>query len=291
MRFAFSNIDGLISAALVEDSTSFDATTDALISSEHVAEASIISKSNGIVSGLEVSEFVFKKMDNSLDYSYKATDGDKVVEYQPVATIKGSFASILKGERTALNFLQRMSGISTLVSKYVDAVSGTNAKIVDTRKTLPGHRILDKYAVKIGGGGNHRINLSDGILIKDNHINFLKNNGYSLSEIINKARSNAGFGLKIEIEVETYKDAVNSVKSGADIVLLDNMPLDEMEKTVSYLRTIDKNVIIEASGGIGLNNVSNIAKTGVDIISVGALTHSVIAHDFSLISSCEDFTE
>ncbi|MQG46757.1 MAG: carboxylating nicotinate-nucleotide diphosphorylase, partial [SAR202 cluster bacterium] len=218
-------------------------------------------------------------------------DGDRVKEYQPVATIKGSFSSILKGERTALNFLQRMSGISTLVSKYVDAVSGTNAKIVDTRKTLPGHRILDKYAVKIGGGDNHRINLSDGILIKDNHINFLKNNGYSLSEIINKARLNAGFGLKIEIEVETYKDAVNSVKSGADIVLLDNMPLDEMEKTVNDLRTIDKNVLIEASGGIGLNNVSNIAKTGVDIISVGALTHSVIAHDFSLISSCEYFTE
>ena len=290
MRFAFSNIDGLISAALGEDSTSFDATTNALISSEHVANASIISKSNGIVSGLEVAELVFKKMDNSLDYSYKSTDGDRVNEYQPVATVKGSFVSILKGERTALNFLQRMSGISTLASKYVDAVSGTKAKIVDTRKTLPGHRILDKYAVKIGGGYNHRINLSDGILIKDNHINFLKKNGNSISEIINKARSNAGFGLKIEIEVETYKDAVDSVNSGADIVLLDNMPLAEMEKTVSDLRSIDKNVLIEASGGIDLNNVSKIAETGVDIISVGALTHSVIAHDFSLISSCEDFT-
>ena len=285
MRFAFQNIDSLISEALVEDCISFDATTDALISSEHVAGASIISKSNGIVSGLEVSELVFKKMDNSLDYSYKVTDGDRVKEYQPVATIRGSFASILKGERTALNFLQRMSGISTMTSKYVEAVVGTKAKIVDTRKTLPGHRILDKYAVKIGGGNNHRINLSDGVLIKDNHISFLKKNGYSLLEIINKARSNAGFGLKIEIEVETYQDAVNSVKSGVDIVLLDNMELGEMKKTVTDLRTIDKNVLIEASGGIKLNNVRNIAETGVDIISVGALTHSVIAHDFSLISS------
>ena len=291
MRFAFQNIDDLISAAFVEDFTSFDATTTALISPEHIAEASIISKSNGIVSGLEVAELVFKKMDNSLDYSSKVTDGDRVKEYQPVATIRGSFASILKGERTALNFLQRMSGISTLTSKYVEAVTGTKAKIVDTRKTLPGHRILDKYSVKMGGGNNHRINLSDGILIKDNHISFLKKNGYSLSEIIKKARSNAGFGLKIEIEVETFQDAVDSVKSGVDIVLLDNMELAEMEKTVTNLRTIGKNILIEASGGINLNNVMNIAETGVDIISVGALTHSVITHDFSLISSFEDFAQ
>ena len=269
----------VIDRALEEDSISADVTTSVLIPSHLQARASLIPKEPGILSGLDVVAATFKRVNPDLVFTQKLVDGERVQGGEVVATISGSMASILTAERTALNFLQRMSGIATLTDLYVKAVDGTTASIADTRKTAPGLRLLDKYSVSIGGGRNHRMNLTDGVLIKDNHLAALSGEGVSLSQAIKRARTKAPHTVKIEVEVETVEAALDATAAGADIVMLDNMSPAEMRKAVDQ---ISGKCFVEASGNITLENVAEVAQSGVDIISVGALTHSVRALDISL---------
>ena len=236
-------------------------------------------KEAGVLAGLKVAAAVFRRVDPELVFVQRLLDGDRVEGGEAVATISGSMASILTAERTALNFLQRMSGIATLTRQYVEVVEGTTASITDTRKTAPGLRLLDKYAVSIGGGRNHRMNLADGVLIKDNHLAALQGEGISLSQAIKRARRRAPHTIKIEVEVESVEAAVAASSAGADIVMLDNMSPHDMRIAVDQ---IGAGSTVEASGGITLENVADVANSGVDIISVGALTHSPRAMDISL---------
>ena len=281
-KISLNQIKSLIDISLDEDSYLDDITSKNLIDRDHISNAYIISKSDGILCGVDVLELIFKKVDSHIEIGKNFFDGDKINNSDVVVTLNGSLLSILSAERTVLNFIQRMSGISTITSKYVNLISESNSKIYDTRKTLPGHRILDKYAVSIGGGMNHRINLSDGILIKDTHVDYLKIKGYSIEKIIKKIKSSTNSGIRIEIEVESLEDAVSAAKSNVDIIMLDNMNLDLLKKTIKSIKEISEDILIEVSGGININNIRSISKTGVDIISIGALTHSVISHDFSL---------
>ena len=273
------DLEIIIDRALEEDSISADVTTSALIPSHLRARASLIPKEPGILSGLDVVSATFKRVNPDLVFAQKLVDGDRVQGGEVVATISGSMASILTAERTALNFLQRMSGIATLTDLYVKAVDGTTASIADTRKTAPGLRLLDKYSVSIGGGRNHRMNLTDGVLIKDNHLAALSGEGVSLIQAIKRARTKAPHTVKIEVEVETVEAALDATAAGADIVMLDNMSPAEMRNAVDQ---ISAECFVEASGNITLENVAEVAQSGVDIISVGALTHSVRALDISL---------
>jgi len=281
-KISLNQIKSLIDISLDEDSYLDDITSKNLIDRDHISNAYIISKSDGILCGVDVLELIFKKVDSHIEIGKNFFDGDKINNSDVVVTLNGSLLSILSAERTVLNFIQRMTGISTITSKYVNLISDSNSKIYDTRKTLPGHRILDKYAVSIGGGMNHRINLSDGILIKDTHVDYLKIKGYSIEKIIKKIKSSINSGIRIEIEVESLEDAVSAAKSNVDIIMLDNMNLDLLKKTIKSIKEISEDILIEVSGGININNIRSISKTGVDIISIGALTHSVISHDFSL---------
>lgn len=269
----------LVDRALTEDWAWGDVTTQALIPSDAEGKASILAKSAGILAGVEVAQLVFARVDPSLSFKALLHDGDKLKRGAKIAAIAGKVSSILRGERVALNFMQRLSGIATETNRYVDAVQGTGARIVDTRKTTPGLRILEKYAVRAGGGHNHRGHLGDGILIKDNHLAALRARGMDLKAIIALARNNAPHTLKIEVEVTTVEEALEAVEAGADIVMLDNMSVDEMRRAV---KSVGGRVLLEASGGITLDNVRRVAETGVDLISVGALTHSVKALDISL---------
>lgn len=282
MKFSFDQITELVEMSLKEDSFLDDLTSRSLIDKNYTADVSIISKSEGILSGIDVLEFVFRKMDPNIVILKKFSDGDKINKSDVIATLNGSLISILSAERTALNFIQRMTGISTITSEYVKLISNYNTKIFDTRKTVPGHRILDKYSVSIGGGVNHRKNLSDGILIKDTHIDHLKSKGYSIEKIIDKIKLSIRSNLKIEIEVESLDDAISAAKSQVDIIMLDNMGINLLKETVKSVRDISKNILIEVSGGVNKQNVKAISETGVDIISIGSLTHSVNSHDFSL---------
>ena len=273
----------VVANALEEDAAFNDATTLATIGdSDTRATAQLVAKQPGTIAGIQVAEETFRALDPHASFNPHLTDGDPVEPGSNIATITGNAAAILSAERTALNLLQRMSGIATLTAKYVDAVKGTNATIVDTRKTAPGLRLLDKYSVLTGGGGNHRMSLADCILIKDNHIAAMQQQGMTIGHIVRQARANAPFSIKIEIEVENIPDAIDAMKAGADIVMLDNMPPETMRQAVLQ-RTGD--TLLEASGNINLTTVRQIAQTGVDIISVGELTHSVPALDISL-----DFT-
>ena len=282
MKFSFDQITELVEMSLKEDSFLDDVTSRSLIDKNYTADVSIISKSEGILSGIDVLEFVFRKMDPNIVILKKFSDGDKINKSDVIATLNGSLISILSAERTALNFIQRMTGISTITSEDVKVISKYNTKIFDTRKTVPGHRILDKYSVSIGGGVNHRKNLSDGILIKDTHIDHLKSKGYSIEKIIDKIKLSIRSNLKIEIEVESLDDAISAAKSQVDIIMLDNMGINLLKETVKSVRDISKNILIEVSGGVNKQNVKAISETGVDIISIGSLTHSVNSHDFSL---------
>ena len=272
-------LDATIDRALAEDSAGGDITTAALIPAHLEARASLVPGEAGVLAGLEVAAAVFRRVDPDLVFVQRLLDGDHVEGGEPVATVSGSMASILSAERTALNFLQRMSGIATLTSKYVKAVEGTTASIADTRKTAPGLRSLDKYAVSVGGGRNHRMNLADGVLIKDNHLAALQAEGVSLSQAIKRARLRAPHTVKIEVEVESVEAAVAASAAGADIVLLDNMSPTDMRSAVDQ---ISVGCTVGASGGITLENVADVAQSGVDIISIGALTHSPSAMDISL---------
>jgi nicotinate-nucleotide pyrophosphorylase (carboxylating) len=274
-------VDQLVDNALNEDLSYGDPTTDILINDELRGKAAILAKSSGILCGSYVVTRVFNKVDPSLEIKWVISDGDFFVgaDEQLVAEISGSISSILKAERTAINFLQHLSGIATETKAYVDAVSEYKSKILDTRKTVPGLRQLQKYAVGVGGGKNHRKNLSDGILIKDNHVNILAKNGFDLNSIILKALENSPNNLKVEVEVSTLAEVGIALNAGADIIMLDNMEINQIKEAV---KIINGKAITEASGGINLENVSSVAQTGVDFISVGALTHSVYALDYSL---------
>ncbi len=273
------DLEATIDRALAEDLGSGDATTSALVPPGLMASASFVAKSDGVLAGIGVALAVMKRVDPSLHTVAKLADGDALEGGETLATVSGPMASILMAERTALNFIQRTCGIASLTARYVKAIEGTGAVIVDTRKTAPGLRALDKYAVVIGGGRNHRRNLSDGVLIKDNHIAALRKDGLSLDQIVSRARANAPHTVKIEIEVETVADAQVAVEAGADIIMLDNMSVTEMRKAVILAKG---KCLVEASGGITLSNVAEVAKTGVDLISIGALTHSVQAMDIAL---------
>ena len=273
------NLDVFIDRALEEDSVGADVTTNSLIPHHLEARAFLVPKEPGILAGLEVAAETFRRVDPNLVYTQKLLDGDRVEGGEIVATISGSMASILTAERTALNFIQRMSGIATLTDQYIQAVEGTSSSITDTRKTVPGLRLLDKYAVSIGGGRNHRMSLADGVLIKDNHLAALQAEGIDLAQAIKRARARAPHTVKIEVEVESIEAAIAATNAGADIVMLDNMSPADMRTAVDQIAA---HCTVEASGGITLANVAEVAQSGVDIISIGALTHSPRALDISL---------
>ncbi len=272
-------MDNIIDIALAEDISHGDITSEALIPPELQGKASMLVKARGILAGGEVAKRVFLKVDPSLKVELLIKDGAKVKPGDIVATASGRVTSILKAERVALNFLTRLSGIASQTAQYIAQTHGFVVSITDTRKTTPGLRLLEKYAVRIGGGRNHRFHLGDGILIKDNHLAALRALGMSLKEIVVKAKQNAPKNLKVEVEVSTTQEAMEAVEAGADIIMLDNMSTEEMRHVVSL---IPSHIKIEASGGITLANVRAVAMSGVNTISIGALTHSPQALDISL---------
>jgi nicotinate-nucleotide pyrophosphorylase (carboxylating) len=272
-------VERIVGEALAEDVASGDVTTETLALSELEGKAFILVKRDGVLAGIDMAKEVFRRVDTSLHFMALVKDGAKVRKGDVVATVEGKVASILKAERTALNFLQHLSGIATETARYVDAVSGTKAIITDTRKTIPGLRLLEKYAVRAGGGHNHRLNLGDGVLIKDNHLVALRSSGVGLGEAVKKARKRAPRAMKVEVEVESVKQAQEALSAGADIIMLDNMNVKDMRRVV---KLVQGRALLEASGGITLDNVRSVAEAGVDLISVGALTHSAKALDISL---------
>ena len=271
----FSPIQSMVRLALAEDMGPGDATTRAVVDPQTPGEAILIAREKMVLAGMAVFKRTFLEVDPTLTFVARYKDGDAVPEGSTVCRIKGRLAPILSGERTALNFLQRMSGIATLTRRYVKEIEGTKAKILDTRKTAPGLRWCDKYAVKTGGGQNHRFGLFDGILIKDNHIAAAG----SIEKAVSKAKKGSAHTLKIEVEVEDLSGVKEACLAGADIILLDNMTPLEMKEAVGL---INGAALVEASGSVTLDTVKEIASTGVDFISVGALTHSPAAADFSL---------
>ncbi len=274
-----AQIEEIVDRALAEDLGWGDATTKALIPSDQRGIASIMAKEEGILAGIDIAKKVFQRVDPALKVDVFIADGSQINPGSIIAKVKGNVASILKAERVALNFLQRLSGIASETNRYVKAVEGLPVRIMDTRKTTPGLRSMEKYAVRVGGGQNHRMSLGDGILIKDNHIAALRSSGLSLKEIMVKARENAPKGLKVEVEVSTLQEGLEAAEAGADIIMLDNMNLGDMRQVVKSIQT---RALIEASGGITLSKVRAVAETGADFISIGALTHSVKALDISL---------
>lgn len=274
-----AEVTALIQLALREDAASEDITTTALIPDDMAARAEMQVKTNGVIAGLPIAAAVFQAVDETLVFTSLVTEGDTVHAGDRVARISGPSGSILRAERVALNFTQRLSGIASLTRRYVDAVAGTPARIWDTRKTTPGLRELEKYAVLQGGGENHRGSLSQAVLIKDNHLAALASRGIGLAAAVSQARQNVAPGTVIEVEVTNLDGARTAAAAGADVILLDNMTPDAMRVVVSEL---GGRVKLEASGGISLDSVRAVAQTGVDIISVGALTHSVPALDISL---------
>lgn len=265
--------------ALAEDLDWGDITTETLIPETQQGKASIVAKAEGIIAGTEIARQVFLKVDPELKVDITIEDGANVKPGDTIAKIEGKIVSILKAERVALNFLQHLSGIASETARYVKAVKGSPTQIADTRKTIPGLRVLQKYAVSVGGGRNHRMHLGDAILVKDNHLTILRSQGMTINEIIANVRQETSGKLKIEIEVKTPQEAAEAAEAGADIIMLDNMNLDDMRQAV---RLIKGRATIEASGGITLNTIQAVSETGVDLISVGALTHSPKALDINL---------
>lgn len=263
----------IVARALREDLGSGDVTTEALVEPDQTGRAVIRTKEPCVLAGLPVAELAFKLLDESILFEPQAREGELLAKGQVIAELQGSLRTILTGERTALNFLQRLSGIATLTARYVEAVQGFSAQITDTRKTAPGLRITDKYAVQIGGGRNHRMGLYDGVLIKDNHIRAAGGIAAAI------ARIRPHIPTTIEVEVSNLKEFKEALQAGADMIMLDNMSLDEMRQAV---REAKGRALLEASGGVTLENVRAVAATGVNFISVGALTHSSKAIDMHL---------
>jgi nicotinate-nucleotide pyrophosphorylase (carboxylating) len=273
MAVAADALERFVDAALAEDVGSGDVTTDATVDAGAVGTADLVTRSPGVVSGLEAAEAVFRALDPGIEFERLVEEGQVLESPASVARVTGSLRAILTGERVALNLLGRLSGIATLTRRYVDAVAGTGVAILDTRKTTPGIRVLEKSAVVSGGGQNHRFGLDDGVLVKDNH---LRAAGSVPAAV---ARLRAATHLPIEVECDTLEQVREAVAAGADAILLDNMGLDELRAAVAV---VDGRARLEASGGVTLDTVRDIAETGVDEISVGALTHSAPSLDVSL---------
>ena len=275
MNLPMFYVDDIIKKAIDEDINYVDVTTDYLIPDDSVSDAYYIAKDTGVLCGIEIAKRVFELVGNDVDFNILINDGSEVKKGDIIARMYGSTKTLLKGERTALNILQHMSGIATATNKCVKLVEGTNAHITDTRKTLPGLRRLQKYAVTVGGGKNHRYNLSDGAMLKDNHIDAYG----GITPAISALREKIGHMVKIEVEVRTIDELKEALAAGADIIMLDNMSCDMMKEAVAI--TSGK-VPLEASGNITSENIRQVAETGVDIISLGALTHSVKCFDISM---------
>jgi nicotinate-nucleotide pyrophosphorylase (carboxylating) len=271
----FNRVDRIIEYALREDLGDGDITTNSLATEKEDSKAVIRAKAKGVAAGLPIAKRVFQKLDPTVVCIDNISDGENIKPGDIISEINGGTRALLSGERLALNILQRLSGIATLTSKYVKAVEGLPVKILDTRKTAPGLRILDKYAVSVGGGYNHRFGLFDGVLIKDNHIEIAGGIAEAVAVIRKKYRQK----YKIEVETSGLEQVKEALIAGADIIMLDNMSPEQMRKAV---RLIDRNALVEASGGINIKNVREVAETGVNFISVGALTHSAPALDIGL---------
>ena len=269
----------LVKEALAEDGAFRDVTTLSLVPPEQRGRGVFLAKEPGVVCGVPVAQAAFAAIDESVRMTALREDGQFVEAGGVIAEVEGSLAAILSAERVALNFMQRLGGTATLTRALVDVVAGTQARIVDTRKTTPGLRALERYAVRVGGGGNHRYNLADGVLIKDNHLAAAASRGLSMRDVLASARAGVPHTMRIEVEVESFEQAQAAVEGGADVILLDNMDPAEMARCV---RMIAGRALTEASGGITLQNARAIAESGVDIMSSGALTHSAKALDISL---------
>lgn len=269
------NADPLILSALREDITSEDVSTNSVMPVPRKGEVNLICKQDGVICGLQIFERVFTLLDENTEVELKAADGDRVKKGQLLAVVRGDIKALLCGERTALNYLQRMSGIATYTSEVVKLLEGTGIKLLDTRKTTPNNRLFEKYAVKVGGGNNHRYNLTDGVLLKDNHIGAAG----GVKEAINLAKEYAPFVRKIEVEVETLDMVKDAVEAGADIIMLDNMDHDTMAEA---MRIIDGKAEVEVSGNMTKENLAKLSGLSVNYVSSGALTHSAPIMDISL---------
>lgn len=275
MKLLQCYIDNIITTALMEDINYIDAAADNLIPPEHKSSAYYVAKDTGILCGIDVAKRVFDLAGGDIDFRILMKDGTKVNKGDIIAEMDGSTLTLLKGERTALNILQHMSGIATATNKCVELVAGTNASVTDTRKTLPGLRALQKYAVTVGGGKNHRYNLSDAAMLKDNHIDAYG----GITPAVAELRRKIGHTVKIEVEVRTLDELREALENKVEIIMLDNMNCDEMRQAVEIT---DGKALLEASGNITAENIRAVAETGVNIISLGALTHSVKCFDISM---------
>ena len=274
-------VDNIINTALAEDINYIDVTTDNLLQDGDVSEAYFVAKDSGILCGIDVAARVFDLAGGNVEKEILLKDGAPIKKGDNISFFRGSAKTLLKGERTALNLIQHMSGIATAANECVKLVEGTNASIADTRKTLPGLRALQKYSVTVGGGKNHRFNLSDGAMLKDNHIDAYG----SITGAVSALRKKAGHMLKIEVEVRNLEELEEALENKCEVIMLDNMSDDEMKKAVEIT---NGRALLEASGNITLDNIRQKALTGVDIISLGALTHSVRCFDISMkIKSCD----
>lgn len=269
------NVDPLILGALKEDITSEDVTTNSVMPIKKQGSVDLIAKEEGVICGLQVFERTFKLLDPETVVSFSVEDGDKVTKGQKIGQVDGDIRVLLCGERTALNYLQRMSGIATYTNSVASLLKGTKTKLLDTRKTSPNNRIFEKYSVRVGGGNNHRYNLTDGVLLKDNHIGAAG----GVKEAILAAKEYAPFVRKIEVEVENLDMVKEAIEAGADIIMLDNMSHEDMEKA---MKIIDKKAEVEVSGNVTKENIERLTDLGVDFISSGALTHSAPIMDLSL---------
>ncbi len=265
----------IIRRALEEDINYLDTTTDYMIAADARDTAQLVAKANGVICGLDIAMDVFEMLDPTFTYEIFMGDGSAVKPGDVIARYTGNTRCLLKGERTALNLLQHLSGIATATANAVALTAGTRAAITDTRKTLPGLRALQKYAVTMGGGKNHRFNLSDGAMLKDNHIDAAG----GIPQAVEALRAKLGHMVKLEVETRNLDEVRQAVEAGADIIMLDNMSCDEMKKAVAL---VDGRALLEASGGITADTLRAVAETGVDVISIGALTHSVTALDISM---------
>jgi nicotinate-nucleotide pyrophosphorylase (carboxylating) len=272
-------IEKTVERALAEDLAWGDITTQALVPPDLQGQGTLLVKGRGVLAGMGIAALAFRKVDPEVQLEIRVKDGERVEPGTRAGVVRGRVGSLLMAERTALNFLTRLSGIATLTARYVEAVAGTGCIIADTRKTAPGLRLLDKLAVRVGGGKNHRFHLGDGVLIKDNHWQALKLQGLPLEEGVRRAQAQAHHLLRIEVEVRSLEEAEEAVRAGADWLLLDNMAPEEMGRIAQAFKG---KAHFEASGGIDLSSVRRVAETGVDMISVGALTHSSKALDISL---------
>ena len=275
MQLPMFYVEDIIRRALAEDISYLDTTTDYMIAEDAVDSAYLVAKADGVLCGLDVALRVFEMLDDTFKATVHIKDGAVVKKGDLIAEYTGRTRALLKGERTALNLLQHMSGIATATAAAVKLVEGTNAAVTDTRKTLPGMRALQKYAVTVGGGKNHRFNLSDGAMLKDNHIDAAG----GITPAVKMLREKLGHMVKLEVETRNLDEVKEAVEAGADIIMLDNMSCEDMAKAVAY---VDGRALLEASGGITSETIRAVAETGVDVISIGALTHSVIAMDISM---------